>query len=177
VEIEGEVILRKGALELFAYSKASVPKEHESIVLLSAPPAAIYEALGLIGLRPGKPPRYFPETGKARPASGDRVEVLVRYEVDTEAVEVSACQWMLDVGRQKPMQHTCWLFTGSERNEDGIFAANIEGTAVTVVDFPSSLLALPVSHSESNDALWLIANTEAIPEIGTRVILVLKPAK
>lgn len=177
VEIEGEVILRKGALELFAYSKAAVPKEHESIVLLSAPPLSIYEALGLIGLRPGKPPRYFPETGRTRSASGDRVDVLVRYEVDRKIVEVSACRWMLDMDRKEPMRYTHWLFTGSERTEDGAFAANIEGTAVTVVDFPSSLLALPMSHSESNDALWLVANTDVIPKIGTLVTLVLRPVE
>jgi hypothetical protein len=176
VEVEACVIFRKGPLELFAYSKAPVPKEHESILLLQASPEAIYQALGLIGLVPGKPMRYFPETGTIRKPSGDPVDVLVRFESRGQAVEVSACDWMTDVTRRKPMERVPWLFTGSYRLKDGTFAANIEGTLVTVVDFDSSVVALPGLHTSSNAELWLEANTEAIPPIGTQVTLILRPA-
>jgi hypothetical protein len=176
VEVEAWVILRKGSLELFAYSKAPVPKEHESILLLQASPEAIYQAMGLIGLVPGKPMRYFPETGTIRKPSGDPVDVLVRFESDGRTVEASACDWMTDVTRHKPMERTHWLFTGSDRLKDGTFAANLEGTVVTVVDFDSSVIALPDLHTSSNAQLWLEANTEAIPPVGTKATLVLRPA-
>src|SRR5260221_2449117 len=58
VEVDGEVVLREGALELFAYAKAPTPKEHESIVILRTPAHSIYQALGLIGLTPGHPMKY-----------------------------------------------------------------------------------------------------------------------
>lgn len=177
VEIDGEIILREGALELFAYAKSPTPKEHESIVLLRSSPEHIYQALGLIGLTPGKPPRYFHETKTQRPASGDGVDVLVRHEKDREVVETFATDWMYDVKRKGPMQRTHWLFTGSERTDDGSFAASVEGTVVPVVDFPSSLLCLPTPHTDANAELWLKANTDAIPPIKSKVTLVLRPAK
>lgn len=177
VEVAGRIILREGPLELFAYSKSPVPKEHESIVRLEAPASSIYQALGLIGLLPGKPMRYFPETRELREPSGDSVDVLVRYDRGGKTIEESACAWMRDVELDAPMDETHWLFTGSERMEDDRFAADVEGTTVTVVDFTSSLLALPNTHSSSDDQLWLVANTEAIPALGTRVTLILRPTK
>ena len=171
------MILRKGPLELFAYSKAPVPKEHESILLLQASPEAIYQALGLIGLVPGQPMRYFPETGTIRKPSGDPIDVLVRFESGGQTIEVSACDWMTNVTRNKPMERIPWLFTGSYRLKDGTFAANIEGTVVTVVDFDSSVVALPDLHTSSNAELWLEANAEAIPPVGTQVTLILRPAQ
>ena len=177
VEVAGRVILREGPLELFAYSKAPVPKEHESIVCLEAPASLIYQALGLIGLQPGKPARYFPETRETRLPSGDAVDVLVRYERGGETIEESACAWMRDVDLDAPMDKTHWLFTGSERMQDDRFAADVEGTTVTVVDFTSSLMALPNMHTSADAQLWLVANTEVIPPLGTRVTLILRPAK
>lgn len=176
VEVDAEVILRRGELELFAYSRAPVPKEHETILLLDVSPEAIYQALGLIGLTPGKPVRYLPETQTIQLPSGDPVDVSVRYESDGETVEASACDWMLDLRKGRPMEKTHWLFTGSRRLDSGTFYANFEGTVVTVVDFGSALLALPSPHSSSNAQLWLGANTEAIPPVGTKVTLILSPA-
>jgi hypothetical protein len=176
VEIASRVILREGALELFAYAKSPTPKEHESILKTDVSPEMIHRALGLIGLSPGHTTRYFPETQKVRPASGDPVDVLVRYERDGRVREESACAWMRDMSTKQAMKSTSWLFSGSERLEDGAFQANIEGTVVTVVDFPSSLLSLGTPHSSSDSELWLTALTEAIPPIDTPVTLILRPA-
>lgn len=175
VEIDGEVILREGALELFAYAKAPTPKEHESIVLLRTPPHAIYQALGLVGLTPGHPMKYLPEVKKIRPPTGDPVDVFVRYQKNGRTVEESACDWMFDMEKKGPMARTHWIFTGSERLDDGNFAADMDGTVVTVVDFDSSLAALPDLHSDSDAELWLKANTAAIPPVGTSVVLLLRP--
>jgi hypothetical protein len=177
VEIDAEVILREGPLELFAYSRAPVPKEHESIVKTAVPCSRVYEALGLIGLRPGQTARYFPETRTERPASGDGVDVRVKYQSGDETVEKSACEWMFDIAAAQPMSPRPWVFSGSERDANGRFAADEDGTLVTVVDFPSSLLSLAASHSSSDEDLWLRAHTDAIPPVGTLVTLILRPAR
>jgi hypothetical protein len=176
VEIDSEVVLRKGALELFAYSRAPVPKEHESILRTEVKCDRIFQALGLIGLRPGRPMRYDMATKTVELPTGDPVEILVRYEANGKTKEHSACDWMIDNAKNAPMARTHWLFTGSRGGENGSFAANEEGTLVTVVDFPTSLLGLPASHSESDSQLWLTANTDAIPPLGTKVTLILRPA-
>lgn len=175
VEIDGEIILREGPVELFAYAKSSVPKEHESIVLLRSRPKRIYEALGLIGLVPGHTMRYDWETEKTRLPAGDPVEVLVRWQSADGMRTASVCDWMMNPRTGRPMTPRHWLFTGSERFDDGTFFADIEGTVVTVVDFPSAVLGLPESHSDSDADLWLIANTEAIPAEGTAVTLIVRP--
>ena len=177
VEIEAEVILREGQLELFAYSKAPTPKGHETILLLKSRPKSIYLALGLVGLTPGRPMAYDWKTQETRQPTGDPVDVRVRYEDKGLVTEVSACDWMLDLARRRPMRPTHWLFTGSRRWEDGRFAADVEGTTVTVVNFDTALLTLPSLHSDSDADLWLAANTEAIPPIGTQVTLILRPAQ
>ncbi|MFQ5430820.1 MAG: YdjY domain-containing protein [Phycisphaerae bacterium] len=176
VEVAGKVILREGELELFAYSKAPVPKEHETVLLLTARPEFIYQALGLIGLKPGRPMSYDWETQVTTPPSGDPVDVLVSYVADGKHVEQPACEWMWDLGRRAPMRPTHWLFTGSRRSSDGRFTADVEGTVVTVVNFDTAVLSLPESHSESNAELWLSARTAVIPPVGTAVTLILRPA-
>lgn len=177
VEVAAEVILRDADLELFAYAKAPTPKEHETVLLTRVRPLHVHEALGLIGLTPGNPVSYDYETKKITPATGDPVDVLVQYEQDGRSVEDSACDWMYDVNAKAPMKRTHWLFTGSRQDEKGRFAADIEGTLVTVVNFDTSLLSLPESHSDSDAQLWLKANTAAIPEPGTKVTLILRPAR
>lgn len=177
VEIEAKVVLRVGELELLAWSIAPTPKEHETILAMRAKPSAIYEALGLIGLTPGSPPHYQWESKTFHPATGDLVDVLVAYEHNGTRAEHSICDWAIDKDRDAPMEKRSWVFAGSHKMENGAFAADIEGTVVTVVDFPSSLLSLADSHSDSNDALWLVANTDAIPDTGTTVTLILQAAR
>lgn len=176
VELSCEVILRTGELELFAYAKSPTPKEHETILLMHILPEHVYQAMGLIGLTPGNPIMYDWETDKITEASGDPVDVLVRYDRDGAPVEEPATQWMFDLARQATMRPTHWIFTGSRRDERGRFAANIEGTVVTVVNFDTAVLSLPESHSDSDESLWLAAKTEAIPPVGTSVTLILRPA-
>lgn len=176
VEVASQVILRHGDLELLAWSKAPVPKEHETILVVDAMPSDVYAALGLIGLTPGSPPRFDAETNAAVPATGDRVDVYVRYQKAGQEVEHSICDWAIDKSRDAPLAKRPWVFCGSYRTENGAFTADVEGTLVTVVDFPTSLLSLAESHSESNAELWIVANTDAIPERGTQVTLIFRAA-
>jgi hypothetical protein len=67
-----------------------------------------------------------------------------------------------------------WVFAGSVELEDNSIAADYEGTVVAVVDFGSSLVALPEFHSDRNAELWLKPNTAAIPAVGTRCVLVFR---
>jgi len=175
VEVAGEVILREGPLELFAYSKAPAPKEHESIVLVRARPQRVFMALGLIGATPGTTTRWFPDTQTVREASGDPIDVRVRYQAGRRERTVPATDWMLDAAARKPMAATHWIFCGSERSEQGGFGADAEGTLVTVVDFTTSVMALPHRHSDSDEELWLVANSTEIPPIRTKVTLILRP--
>jgi hypothetical protein len=66
-----------------------------------------------------------------------------------------------------------WVFAGSVKTDDG-FAADYEGTVIALVDFGSSLIALPEQHSAANEELWLEPATDQIPPLSTRCVLVFR---
>ena len=70
VELAARIALREGPLELFACSPHT--REHESVLAVEARPWHIYQALGLIGLRPGQPVTYDEQNDRWLPADGDR---------------------------------------------------------------------------------------------------------
>lgn len=82
---------------------------------------------------------------------------------------------MLNIATDRTLPSGIWRFAGSTRDERGALLADADGTVICVVDFATALIALPESKSASNDALWLRANTAAIPPIGTDVTLVFSP--
>jgi hypothetical protein len=175
VEIEVTVVLREGPIELFA----SCPRqrEYESIVRIEARPTHLYQALGLIGLTPGHPDR-FDEQGRFVPASGDFVDVEVRYPgADGQTRQEPIETWMKPAEGDASLGRLPWVFAGSTPLEDGKgIASDLEGTVVALVEFSSSLIALPEYHSESNTELWLRPRSERIPPLGTKCRLIIRAA-
>jgi hypothetical protein len=75
-----------------------------------------------------------------------------------------------------PLLDLVWIFAGSYRERNGAFAADDEGVVVAVVNFASALLAVPENRTDDNAELWVEANTDSIPPLGTGVRLVVRPA-
>jgi hypothetical protein len=173
VEIDGRVTLRDGMLELFACTAQT--REHESVVVVKPRPLRIFEALGLVGLTPGAPTRFDPSTERWTPARGDFVKIEVAWEDDGRRRQSDIGAWMVNFATGKPLPPRAWVFAGSGRDEHEVFAADMEGTVIAVVDFPSALIALPQLHSADNVELWLRANEGAVPERGTEVTLIVTP--
>lgn len=169
VEVEAKVVLREGALELFACSPNT--REHESILRVEAAPKDIFMALGLIGLTPGSPAHYDPAQSAWRAPTGQRVRLEVQFERDGQAATVAAGDWMLDVKTRKPPEGVQWVFAGSRTFESGRFGADADGTVVCVVDFDTALITVAGLHTADNEALWLEAHTDAIPPLGTPCVL------
>ena len=84
--------------------------------------------------------------------------------------------WLVDIKRRRPPARVNWVFAGSRTFEGGRFGADAEGTVVCFVDFDTALIAVGALHSSSNELLWLAANTEAIPSVGTACTLVIRSA-
>ncbi len=177
VEVEATVILREGLIELFACSPRI--REHESIIRTEARPLHIYQAMGLIGLTPGRPVTYDPSTGILTPPTGDPVTVEVRYLRNGRTVTEPIERWMVTTGPDPVVDQTIgdvpWVFAGSLLLEDGSIMADHEGTVVALVDFDSALVAPAELHSDRNEELWLAPNTEHIPPIHSACRLILRP--
>jgi hypothetical protein len=174
VEVDFTVILREGLIELFACSPQM--REHEAIIRIEARPTHLYQAMGLMGLTPGHPMR-MDEKGRVLPASGDAVDVEVRYVVDGAVRQEPIEAWMRPAEGDAHLGRLPWVFAGSIPLEGGRgIATDMEGTVVAVVDFPTSLIALPESHSDRNEELWLRPNTARIPPLGTKGQMIIRAA-
>ena len=175
VEVTGHVVLREGTLELFACSPRT--REHESIVVVDAQPLRIFEALGLVGLSPGKPVTLDNKTQAWVPATGDAVLIEVRWKGAGKIHTADIGTWMVDVATGLHLPPGIWRFAGSTRDESDTFLANADGTVICVVDFPTALIAVGELKSADNDSLWVRADREKIPPVGTPVTLVFSAQK
>jgi len=173
VEVDGEVVLREGLLELFACSPNT--REYESIVRLDARPTTVFQALGLIGLSPGHPLRINPQTAEIVPPDGDPVRIEVRYRADGLEQAVPIENWMRHSEAKTGLPRQEWVFAGSFPVQGRGIAADEEGTIIAVVDFQSAVIALPRHHTASNAELWLEPNTPAIPPVGTPCTVIMRP--
>jgi hypothetical protein len=174
VEIASTVALREGLLELLLCAKGT--KEHESILVTTAKPRQVYEAIGLIGVTPGQPPQFDPQTKTAVAASGDPVVIEIRTAGDAGSQTVPAHEWVMNAADKSPAKPQNWTFQGSRREGD-TFMADEDGTIVCVVDFDSALVGLAEPHSSSNAELWAAANTAKVPPIGTACTVIIRGAK
>ena len=156
-------------MELFACARHT--REHESIIAVSARPLRIFEALGLVGLKPGTPVGYDERNRRWTAARGDplHIDVVIRAEGAEQVFGIH--EWMRRAGGGGTLGHCDWVFAGSRRLPGGRFAADAQGTIICVVDFDSALIALPEAHTPENAALWLEANPERIPPVGTACVL------
>ncbi len=173
VELEAQVVLQSGPLELFACSPGT--REHESVVIVKARPTHIYQAMGLVGFEPGSPIRYDKAKDRVLPPEGDEVELLVQYEAKGKQIVVPAWRWMVKANDNEASPESLrWVFAGSRRIEGTKLAAEVEGTVACVVDFSSALIAVDTPHTADNEALWLMANSKEVPPAGTFCTLLIR---
>lgn len=198
----GEVCQRDVPLELFACSRGS--KEHESVVSVPSPAYVLHAGLLALGAEAGSPVQFHPEF---RPATGDRIEILVRWKDDSGTVRECAAQdWVQDISRMYDMfkgvvanqfedelhphdqwdawqaMRFTWVFAGSqfvrdERRGREIYLADEEGVLICVANFPAALLDVPIESSTANAALLFRCFAERIPPIGTEVTLIFRPIR
>lgn len=177
MEVEAAVVLRQGPLELLACTRGT--REHESILVVAARPLHIFQAMGLMGLSPGRPVRYDEDTDKWHPPSGERLRIDVRYPTNNGSRVVPIESWLRNVKREGAgeVAPLPWVFAGSRVFAGDVFAADTEGTVICVVDFATALIGIGALHSADNADLWLVAHTKAIPPVGTRCTLMIRSAE
>lgn len=184
IELEATVVLRESDwIELIACSPGS--KEHESILVVPARPSHVHLALLILGLEPGSPMHYDPappdrsaQDGPVlHPPQGPPVRITVALADEPEH-EIPVTRWALDRRTGKPIEDTPWLFTGSRLvpiNERERYLADLHGTLISLVNFGDEVLTRPTDLTNYTDDASLQADTDAIPPLGTAVLLRLRP--
>ncbi len=175
VEVGAKVVLKGGSIELLACSART--KEHESILVVKPRPLHVMQAMGLVGLEPGSPTRFDAEKQQGTVPTGERLSLFVRFRDGDVEYTAPVEYWLREVKSGKSADPLPWVYSGSRNLGDGRFAADVDGTVAAVVDFSTSLISIGALHSADNEGLWLEANTEAIPPIGTDCTLLIRGEK
>lgn len=174
VLVSAEVCLREGQLEQLMCRKQT--KEHEAILTADVDARHIHAALIAAGAEAGSPVQFVP---KYRPASGTIIKVSVQYKDKDKLVTASAQSWIKNAKDNKPLASD-WVFAGSRfvKNplDDGkeYYLAN-DGDLICVSNFETALLDLPIKSPKDNADLIFIANSERIPPLKTKVVVILEP--
>jgi len=112
-------------------------------------------------------------------ATGPKVQVFVVTTVAGKEREIPANRWVKDNKTEKMMPDNTWLFAGSVTTNienEKIYLADINGSAISLVNFGDDLLTLPNEMTQDNNShgkTWA-PRTEAIPRVGTDVTLRLR---
>ena len=175
----GFICLNAGPLEVFVCPRQT--KEHESVVSINSTAELVHAALLAVEAVPGKPVQWVPEY---KPATGDVIEVNVMWKKEEELIKRRGQEMILNVKTGKPMQHD-WIFGGSivetlEANEhypERSFYLADSGELICVSNFSTATLDVPVKSSDANAGLLYEANTPNVPEVGTKVYVVLSKKK
>ncbi len=181
VLLAAEVCLREGLLEVFMCKKNT--KEHEAILRTDIDARFLHAALVAAGGTVGKPVQFIdPKTGEAeyKPASGQKIRVLLHYTMNGKTHSHPAQEWILDKKTKKPMAHD-WVFAGSRfvknpdrPNDPDYYCAN-NGEVICISNFQDSMLDLPVEVSREANDLIFDAIPAKIPPLRSMVWVILEP--
>jgi hypothetical protein len=170
--LRARVVLRDGYLEHLMCSKGT--KEHEAILATDAVPLEIHRSLILTRAEQGKPVQFFP---KFEPPTGSPIAIELQWKKDGKVHKQDARQWVKG-DKDKPLQRD-WVFAGSQFYDDPVtkkkrYAAD-DGDLITVANFGSAILDLPIESSANDAERVFVTNTAQIPEVGTEVMVALYP--
>lgn len=174
VRVEGEALGVEAPLEFFCVLTNT--SEHESVLRTPAKPSHIHTALLAIGLKPGRPVQYSESLKKWLPAQGPPLQVSLEWVKDGKPVSLPAYRCMRDIRTKKEMKPMSWIFAGSRVMEDGVYAADVSGYVISVVNFDLTLIDIPEVASNSNELLEWERNPDTAPPAGAKVTMVIEPA-
>ena len=184
VDVDAYICLKKGVLELIACTKAS--KEHESIVAVESTAKHIHTALLLLGAEAGSPARRKPVDDEKNawmdvPPSGAPVDVFLVFDNEESAkpVEKPINEFITQEDGEIFSTNT-FLFAGSilhssDNNGPNHYMADKSGNVISISTFGDEVLCLPGLHSQVNTELYWNVAGDKLPDVGTPVILRLRP--
>lgn len=200
VDVEAQVTLTDGLLELIACTKGT--KEHESILAILASPLHVHTALLLIGARNGTPAMRRPANEELthwihyRP-TGDSIAVSLLFEgpdgiiserpisdfikrTESDAHRSRRGDTIDEIAEDEAAKKfpDVFLFTGSHllENKDGTkqYLADTSGHAVTISTFGDELLGLADIQSHANGELIWEVDATHLPPMDSKVTLRLR---
>lgn len=176
------VNMREGFLEfLIVHEHGAV---HESLFRTHVSPTHINVALKLLSYKPSRELYRIP-TEKGTPSdefyevpdetkSAARLSIHVEFEKDGEKKQFPASDWVRHETTAKAMPPSHWVYGGSGFYK-GNFIPEGNGQIAAIYITDTALINYP-GDDNTNDDVWTIM-TERVPDLETKVTLVLAPYK
>ena len=170
--LSARVCLREGYLEhLLCLART---KEHESILATAASPRLIHAGLILIAGEPGHAVRYRPEF---QAPAGPAIAIELEWSENGKIQKTDARNWVKDEKTGKALE-SHWVFAGSDLFQDPdtkkvLYAAD-GGDLITVANFPTAILDLPIASSNSDADRSFVAFSPRVPPLETPVTMILR---
>ncbi len=156
-------------------------KVHEAILTTTASPLHLQVVTKLLKHKSGFGNVFDPMLAAQEQVGTDAdngvtFSVLARWtprgEADAKEKEQDLSEWIIDGENGEPVKPEPWTLTGSTVNE-GAYMADVEGSIIAVYLDPVGILNMTRKGAHI-DERWG-ANGNAIPEVGQKVTVVLKP--
>ncbi len=174
VVVDGYIALRIGQLEMLACPVGT--KEHESVVAVFSKAQVVHAGLLAIGAKTGTPVAWEP---KYKAPTGSEIQVFALWkDANGKKHNIDTRKWVHQLGTAKETLNTNYVFAGSKMWKDPDTGEELyqaeSGDLICVSNFSTATLDVPLDSSQANSGLMFAAMTEAIPEVGTPVRLVLQ---
>ena len=174
VAVDGYIALRIGQLEMLACPVGT--KEHESVVAVFSKAQVVHAGLLAIGAKTGTPVRWEPAY---QAPTGSEIQVLALWiDAAGKKHNIDTRKWVHQLGTEKDTLGTNFVFAGSSMWKDPDTGEELyqaeSGDLICVSNFSTATLDVPLDSSQANSGLMFAAMTDAIPEQGTPVRLVLQ---
>ncbi len=128
---------------------------------------------------PTSPTHTAPHTPTANTAATSQPAATPAHPTDAnQPIEIPINQWVKHQPTDKLLPDNIWLFVGStfiNTKDQTIYAADMTGSILSLVNFGDDVLTRDTATTNDNDNAQWGAMTQAIPPIGTRVTLRLRP--
>ena len=182
IRFPGVVNMREGFLEfLIVHEHGAV---HESLFRTQVSPTDINVALTLLRYKaskelyripkePGIPSdKFYQVPEETRRAA--RLWIEVEFEKNGELARIPANDWVRHETTSKPMPRGSWVYGGSGF-DSGRFIPEMSGQIAAIYITDNALINYP-GLDNTNDEVWTVM-TERVPELETKVTLVIAPPK
>ena len=161
------VNLREGNLEYVVVTTTG--KTHESLLRTEAKPHHLQVALLLLGAK-GAGTNSLPDDPK-KPLPGEKVQIELNWPEGRKIRRAGVEDFVHDRKNGGKLKRGPWIFTGS-RFRDGGFAAELDGSIVSLITDADALINNPRPGREDDDN-WLV-RTNGLPPLSSPVSVVIR---
>lgn len=171
VSLPAEVHMRGGVIEYALTTEKG--KVHEAMLTTKASPRDVHLAYLLLGMTGSPPTGAAGEAMKLQPAQS--VDISVSWETNGPVRTLPLASLLATAkgapgGTISPMPATPWHYTGSRFYGSATFAAEAEGSLISLIRDDSALVNNP-GPSRDDDTIHL-SNSSTLPPQGTPVTVI-----